>query len=204
MTQYDAQYYIATRPNKPEIPALVPTKDSLRTQFRTRPLPPLGQPLVFTNKRAKLLEEKGLGEQLTAILFDATSIIVGPAVKETLSRVLSDGMHFYPAVYIDSKEEWHENYWYLNIYRRLDCWNRKESQYFHIEGDDSPDVESYVLSSDVLSNIDESDRLIFKMGATAMGHLFFHEKVVQALREANTDGIEFFSVSSFVEGDQYR
>ncbi len=70
----------------------------------------------------------------------------------------------YPAVYIDDENNWHDNYWFLNFYEELDCWDRKLS----VIGEDDDEHESavyqYYLDAKILDGIPEEKRLLFIMG----------------------------------------
>ena len=66
-----------------------------------------------------------------------------------------------------------------------------------------PDMDNYRLREDVLDAIPENERLIFQLGNTSRGKIFFHQKVVDIFKKHDVKGINFFKVSEFEYGDQH-
>ena len=64
-------------------------------------------------------------------------------------------------------------------------------------------MDNYRLREDVLDSIPENERLIFQVGNTTSGEIFFHQKVVDIFNKHGVKGIRFFKVSEYHVGDEF-
>ncbi|WP_366942690.1 DUF1629 domain-containing protein [uncultured Vibrio sp.] len=95
-----------------------------------------------------------------------------------------------------------DDFFLVNISNELDCWSRKESVYKQKDPDYYPRVYQYRLDSTVLDNIEENERLVFRMGGADLSPVIVHEKIKRVI-EKNMDGVNFFSVKDYRFGDEY-
>nr|WP_299144157.1 hypothetical protein [uncultured Vibrio sp.] len=54
----------------------------------------------------------------------------------------------------------------------------------------------------MLDNIEENERLVFRMGGADLSPVIVHEKIKRVI-EKNMDGVNFFSVKDYRFGDEY-
>ncbi|WP_163831825.1 imm11 family protein [Spartinivicinus ruber] len=188
MTNYNEQYYILdTFYNDNQLHITADNKTSNRN-YEYEKLVPSGVPLFFENSFKD--KEKALGRKrlLTDVLFDGSSLVVVYKIHDFLKMFSTKGMQLYPAIYIDDDTNWHENYWYLNFFEKLDCWDRKLSvlETFDDEDDDfDAEIRKYYLDKKVLDAIPEEQRYLFKMGGATESYIFAHERLVDIFKRRN-------------------
>lgn len=119
-------------------------------------------------------------------------MIVKDHIKDFLEEYETPNMLLYPTVYIDDNDNWHENYWFLNFYKSLDCLDMVASQYD--KEDDiylDPDIEKFSLDETILNKIPEEQRLVFRIGRSLIAYIFMHLRVVEFLQKINASGVRF-------------
>ena len=201
---YNEQYYIAEQPPGDDQIYLKPDKRTANRGYHYKQLPQGDNPLFFMNGYR---EKDNNRWPIPHILMDGGDLIVIDDIRNELKKYDIDGMQLYPAVYIDDHDKWHENYWFLNFYQELDCWDRERSIYHRdidVDPDSYAEVDKYYLDEKILDPIPEERRLMFRVGDTSMGHIFIHQKIVDFIIKNKFTGVRFFKVSDFKEGDQYR
>jgi hypothetical protein len=164
------------------------------------------EPLFFEPGFQELLAKKNITSVKADVMFSGASFIMNNKVREAIKQFDLHGMQLYPAILVEEDENWDESYWYLNIWERLDCWDRDKSIYDPIEEDEEESdttIDRYYLDAEVLDKIPEEQRLIFRMGGEAGGEILFHESLVNIFRKNKFTGMRFFKVSEFEEGDQF-
>jgi len=147
---------------------------------------------------------------------------------EKMQLLEIDNMQFFPAVFIDDDDNWHEHYMFLNIFDTLDCLDVERSEIYVAEDDEDDDddddedeevevevevevdkdedvrhsVDRYYLSEEVLDNIDEEHRLIFKIAKTDRPFTIVHQRIKDVFDKMNATGARFIRVSDYTSGDQ--
>jgi hypothetical protein len=182
MSTYDDQYFFITPPpSSPQFPTLTPDENTASRSFRFAPEPPGAPPLVFVNGWRDRRIADGIKEIAADVLFEGSNLVVRGKIREALLKVDLPNLSMSPAIFIDSKDNWHEDYWYLTFLSRLDCWDRDASSYepvpLQMGGFDLYSVYSYSLNDAVLDPIPLEQRLMFKMGATQDGDVLCHQKI---------------------------
>jgi len=157
-------------------------------------------PLIFKSSTSEKDKRNKIERKVTEVLFDGVGMIVSNKVKEILSIYSVDGLHFFPAIFIDDKDKWHENFWYLNFYKNFDCWDRNKSV---LEEDEDNDVLKYYLDESDFMDVGPENRKIFRMGGATMDYIFACDEVVKDIERNDISGIKFYKVSDFEEGNQY-
>lgn len=191
---YDNDYYIplATYEDKIYVKPLQKTADR---DYILEKLIFGEEPLFFENSN----KEAGIRHIVPDILFDGANMIVKGHIRDFLKEFETPGMQLYPAIYIDDNENWHDDYWLLNFYDSLDCWDRNNSIY-EPEPPDSPidpDIRKFSLDNQVLDKIPKEQRLVFRMGGSSEAFIFMHQDIVDFLRKINSSGVRFFRISEF-------
>ena len=207
MSKFNDEYYIAHTPFTPTQFHLKPDQKTVERRYRYKQLSADSPPLYFTNACKEQDLKKGICRALTDIMSDGASFVVKREIKDYLSQFAISSLVLHPAIIADG-DIYHDDYWYLNIFNRLDCWDRQVSIYEFDEEDDEGELEASVdkfsLDQAKLEGIPEENRLIFKIGGTSSAYVFFHEKIVEYLLDEHHTGIRFFKVSEFSEGDQHE
>lgn len=207
MSKYDQEYYIAHAQNSPTQFHIAPDRQTEARDYTFERLEMGEAPLVFKNgfkDRDARLGERSL---VTGVMYDGSSFAVSEEIKSYLGQFKIASMQHYPAIVIDDDNNWHDTYWYLNIYEDLDCWDRSKSIF---KPDLNPidedmayaKVKKYSLDEDILDAIPEEQRLIFRMDGATKAYVFMHKKIVKHFLENAYTGIRFFKVADFEEGDQ--
>lgn len=204
MSKYDQEYYIAYTTLNPDQLHIKPKASTAARGYRYTKLTLGEAPLFFVNAFQKRDQKTGARRTVTDILYDGASFAVTDEIKRYLGQFEIASMQHYPAIIINDDDRWHEDYWYLNIYERLDCWDRNTSIYeIDTEANDpKPMVDKFSLDTAKLEAIPEEKRLIFKIGGASKAYVLMHRKIVKHILENAYTGIRFFKVADFEEGDQ--
>ena len=203
---YDDKYYLLKRPRIDNYPLLIATVKTAARDYEFDPVPPSSEALFFQNEEA--LENPDSEDQFITppILITGVSFITIGTIKRYLTELGLKGMRFHPAVYIAGKEDCYEDYWYLNIYTTIDCWDRDKSKVKKIFSNDGMPLElrKIVLDEAVLDSIDEENRLIFRMGSAAGSPLLVHQRIIDYFEEASVTGYRAFKVNEYQFGMEFR
>ncbi|MCO7222802.1 imm11 family protein [Pleionea sp. CnH1-48] len=206
MNPFNNEYYIAHASFDSSQFHLQPDQKAADRRYRYRKLNTDGPALVFSNAFKERDLQTGNQRKLTDTMSDGASFVVTKEIRDYLSTFDIESLQLYPAEIIDDNESRHNHYWYLNIYNRLDCWDRSTSEYELDEEDEEAEaiVDKFSLNAAILEAIPEEKRLIFKIGGSSSAYIFVHQKIVSHLLDSDYTGIQFFKVSEFTEGDQHN
>ncbi|MCG9597696.1 hypothetical protein L1D15_13300 [Vibrio sp. Isolate25] len=107
-------------------------------------------------------------------LSDAQLDGIYPVVSEKIASVIKhfniDGFQLFPAVIVDDDGEWHEEFYFFNFYRSLDCVDFQNSvvrNYSPAKRNNT--VLQYQLDENVLDAIPEENRLMIKLAGVTGG-----------------------------------
>ncbi|MBL4898702.1 MAG: hypothetical protein JKX76_03525 [Colwellia sp.] len=205
MSNYEDQYYIAIEPAGEDHIFPIPDQKTADRNYEYLKLPMGEKPLFFHNSQQEKDVRRNIVRPLSDVLFDGNDLIVTDSIRNKLIQHEINGLQLYPAVYIDDKNHWHENYWHLCFYERLNCLDKAHSS---IDGDIdrtkfNVEVDQFRLEKNVLDAITEEKRLLFKISGVSMGYIFVHQLIVDFFEKNNLSGIRFFKVVDFEEGDQF-
>jgi len=211
MINYNDIYYIMVNKYTEQTLYIKALKKSADRDYEFEKLTFGYEPMFFENSYKERSLKNGIKHPLTNVLLDGVIPVVDDSIRERLKFFDFKDMQFYPSVYIDDDGSFHENYWCMNFYGELDCWDRHKSktETFSREEMKEPgylenaDIYKYHLASDVLGNIPEDERLIFKMKGGMMGYIFVHQKIADIFTEENATGMQLIKVSDFEEGMQF-
>jgi hypothetical protein len=179
MGKFDKEYFFVLKAQNERLPEMTPDDDTAELPYTHKAMPVGSKPFVFYNgsldwQRANRMSPMNPPPE---ILFDGSDVLVKDKVREALIRYDIPNLVIQPAIYIDHKDVWHEDYWYLTFTDRLDCWDRKRSTYDSEPlDDDLPwfEVYTYSLNDEVLEAIPLLERKLFKMGGTTTGFVVVH------------------------------
>jgi hypothetical protein len=186
MSQYNEQYFFIVENDEEHenLPYLGEADANTRNRKHSYERQPQGSaPLMFHNNYKEKYKKRGVDimNPLPSVLFRATNILITTEIRRELLKYNIPNMYTHPSVYIHDDDEWHEDYWFCTFTERFDCWDRKASKYMHetFEPNDYPAyaVYKYSLNEEFLDGIPLEQRLLFKMGASALPMITCHESI---------------------------
>lgn len=199
--KHNQDYYLALPISDSSRYRLSPTKETLARHYKFKEQFAEDGPLVFESISGNTNSDEN--RILQDVLFDGLSLLIRERYVDTLSQFLPDGCKFVPAEFKDGKGNQHAGYQLLNIFTTLDCLDADNSVILDEDEDGYYEVKKYSLSQNVLDSTAEKDRLIIKIARINMPYTIFHKSVVKVFEDNQIDGIRFFNLTDFEEGDQY-
>ena len=205
MKNFNEEYYLLFVDPECEDYDLLEDTKTADSEYDFKELNNGSAPLQFTSETPDL----NFGDSEYEVFFTIGSIVVTDKIKELIGGNLY-GSKFYPAIVRSEQEDIREDVWVLNIFNRLDCWDRDKSIASYpggvksLEGTDVlPSVKSFSLSEDILEKIPEEDRLLFVMSNTDVTNIFIHQRIVDIFKKNNVKGSKFFKVSQYRFGMEF-
>jgi hypothetical protein len=157
---------------------------------------PFGQkPLIFTNGILDICLEAGQRplDPPPDVLFHGDDLVVREYLAKKLEDMEIPNLAIQPAIFIDHKKKWHEDYWFLTFTKRFDCWDRERSIYDPSYIDPTEyTVYALVLNEELLQKTPLRERLLFKMGGTTLSPVLAHQSIVGLFRMR---GVKVISVA---------
>lgn len=184
MSKYNNEYFFIRQPrNSDHLPFLCPDINTEDRTFRFEAQPPGSPPLVFFNGWKKENLQQGIRDVATKILFNGSNLVVDTSIREKLIPLEVPNLFLHPAIYIDDRDNWHENYWYMTFTQQFDCWDRTHSVYVkepvRLGGFELYSVYSYSLNEALLDKTPLNQRLLFEMGSTQDGMVVCHKSIMR-------------------------
>jgi hypothetical protein len=202
VNNYDRDYYFIHWPlsDNKDIPSLQADSTTSMRSYDYEVQPTGDAPLVFKNSWRDRNRQRGIQEFIGDVLFEGFNVLVRERVRLALLAHDIPGLQMNSAVYIDDKDRWHEDFWFLTFCQRFDCWDRKASTYIDepLEGGGMKvyPVEKFHLDAAILDKVPLEKRLLFKMGGSIDGLVTVHETLLPIFRKGRS-GAEFFRVADF-------
>jgi hypothetical protein len=188
MNAFNKEYFFIDMSDDERLPYLTPDEDTVNKPYGWEVLPTGSKPLIFHNGSLDWQEERRIRpiDPPPDIMFNGSY----PVVCERIANKLWDldppipNMAIQPAIYIDHKDKWHENYWFLTFTNVFDCWDRERSSYSSHVLKDPPRYEifSYSLDESLMEKTPFNERRLFKMGGTTTGMIVVHESLADLFR----------------------
>lgn len=205
MAEYDSEYFLVFRNPKTDDNYIRATKDTAKRRVGFVEIPFEENALTYQSN-IPLVDEL---IKSNTILFSADSFVV----NDSLRTLLDDGLFgakFFPTKVMNSGGQTSDGLWTFNNFGSLDCWCREKSTFKHPGGSRSaagiavlPTVKKFRLSREVLDNIAESDRLMFKMANTDTTPLFVHKRVIDKLVKVGAKGYKAIPVNRYRFGMEF-
>jgi hypothetical protein len=131
MNAFNKEYYLVLLSKGDDIPSLTPDDDTSAKPFTYKALPVGGKPLIFYNGMLDWQQERGIVPMYPPpdVMFGGSDVLVCDRIAKELDDLELPNLAIQPAIYIDHKDAWHENYWFLTFTAKFDCWDRKQSEY---------------------------------------------------------------------------
>lgn len=190
MAALDTEYLFVLKDQDESIPSMTPDEDTSRKPYDSTLLPQFQKPLVFRNGAQGYQRAGGIQARSPPpeVLFDGADVLVSGLIRAKLLGLKLPRVAIQPAIFIDDKDGWHEDYWYLTFLSMLDCWDRTASVFdpdpLEVFGVLAFGVYQYVLDRAVLEAIPLEARLLFKMGGTTTGFVVVHESIADIFRKS--------------------
>ncbi|MGF1742805.1 hypothetical protein L4C34_17345 [Vibrio profundum] len=136
---------------------------------------------------------------------DSLFPVVSKDIAQELEGYAIDGFQLFPSIIVGDDGTWHEDFYFFNIYERLDCIDFEKSQIRNYKPD-SPmhTVLRFKLDSDVLDSIEEESRLIINAEDVMSGALLVHERIVRHFNKFDIDAFLLYKLSDYEYGMEYR
>jgi len=204
MKTYDDEYYIVFDVYDDNTLYLTALQKSADRDPGHAWLTPGQEPLFFENSYKDDDIKDGKSRAILNAHMNMNSVLMSVEIREKIKDFNIDSVQIYPAVIIDDAGKYYDEYWYVNVFKRLDCLDYERCKIKKYKPDaDSHRVKKYCLSTSVLDGIPEESRLIFKPEKTSQGYTFFHKKIVKIFKDAGVNNLNFFKVSEYEMGDEY-
>ncbi|MFM2593531.1 DUF1629 domain-containing protein [Vibrio harveyi] len=201
MKNYEQEYYLLKRvPFREKFLSLRATLDTGRRNHTYERLDYGDGPVFFENGY------KGeIPFYLTNVQMDSIYPVVSEDIAGVVNQYKTHGLQLFPAVIIGDDGKWHEEFYFFNFYDALDCVDFENSDVDEYEPNAKHnEVITYKLLSSVLDNIPEENRLIIKLARVEGGAIIIHDKVVKALAKFNIETFQFFKLSEYKLGMEFK
>lgn len=202
MSKYNDDYFFILKKQDDGIPYLVPDKNTENRDYGYRQQPLGSPPLVFHNGWKEQNKKNKIDGLTPHVLFCGRDLVVKKAIYDVLVGIEIPDLHLHPAIYIDNKEKWHEDYWYMTFTKKFDCWDRAESEFnrdsqpIEVMGIEYYNVNNFSLDSKAIETRNLEQRLLFQMGATLQAHVTCHKSLVSVL-SSGADGVDITPITEY-------
>jgi hypothetical protein len=198
MSKFDKEYFFILLPADDDIPTLTPDQDTVAKGYN-RKVQPMGQkPFIFYNGSLEWQQERGIvPKDPSDVLFSCGGSDV--LLREKRADKLWEeydipNLAIQPAIYIDHKKKWHEDFWFLTFTGEFDCWDREHSTYEPDIGPPDYEVYTYSLNEKLLNDTPLAARQLFKMGGTTDAFVTVHESLVDLFR---VEGVDIVPIADY-------
>ena len=207
MNDLNTEYYLLLKPSdSPRLPRLSSDEDTSNRSYWGVQIPLGSKPLIFHDGFLELKRQQKVKPLDTPpeVLFEGVQPVVKDDIREALLKLDIANLVINPAIYIDHKDEWHENLWYLDCTTMFDCLDRQKSTflggYNEEDEEDGLTVLRYSLNNALLAKTPLRERLFFKMGGTDVGYMVAHYSVAKHF--GNKSGVVVLPILDF--GDKTK
>ncbi|GHU74235.1 hypothetical protein FACS189413_18980 [Bacteroidia bacterium] len=189
------EYYFIGRANNPQHPLLIADSDCppylRKKEYIENPETMafcFGKPIPRKPKMADYHSEP--------------NSVISKKIFDVLDNLNVKGIQLIPAVIRGTKGETYENYWYVHITNYYSAIDKENSKCEWSNLGFVLSFEKIVLNEDFLKTIPLEERLVFYLAEDGMEQ-FFHKSVVDAIMASNPEGVAFYNVKEWQEGQQF-
>jgi hypothetical protein len=205
MSKYDSEYYIVDEIYNGDTLYLKPKKKTANRDYEYTQMIEGEEPLFFENSYREKDIQEGKVRPVKRAHLDGNFLVVNRAIRNEIKKLSIDKFKLYPAVIVDDKGNYHEEFWFFNIYGSSDYIDISLCQVDDFDEDDKKHtVEKYALNEKVLDGISEERRLIFRPSKSDIGHTIVHQKIVDIFIKHEIENIKFYKLSEWEDGIQFR
>jgi len=196
MSNYEDQYYLVDEVYDDDTLYLKPKKKTANRDYEYTKMIYGDEPLFFENSYKDRDVNEGKERPIKTAHMDGNFLIVDDAIYREMKSFTIDNFQLYPAVVVDDKEAYHENFWFFNIYANSDYLDIDQCQIDDYDEDDKKhSIERYSLNEKLLDGILEERRLIFRPMRSDIGHTIVHQRIVDIFEELGVNNIKFYKLS---------
>ena len=205
MSNYEAQYYMVDEVYNDETLYLKSTKNTGRRDYSFKKMNFGEEPLFFENAYKDEDLKRKVTRPIKTAHMNITKVIVNDKIKKRLENFKVRNFQLFPSVIIDDQEQYHEGYWFFNIYNKLEVLDFEKSEIRRYKPErEFHNVEKFALRADVLDKIPEEERLIFRINGLDRLLTFVHQKVVDIFEEEGVETLNFYKLSEYHSGQQFE
>ncbi|WP_199610005.1 hypothetical protein [Flocculibacter collagenilyticus] len=128
MDSYNHDYFIVLNDYHEQTIYTKPLRKIANRNYEFEKLTLGQEPLFFENGYKEEAIEKGINLPITDVLMNGVFPIINSKLRDKIKHMKFKGMQLYPSVYIDDKDQWHEDYWCMNFYEEVDYWDKEKSK----------------------------------------------------------------------------
>jgi hypothetical protein len=131
MGKFNNEYFFLKRTDDDRIPILTPDEDTAEKPYNYKAFPMGQKPFIFYNGALDLQRERQIEPMDPPdVLFDGGDLVVREKIADKLWKEYDiPNLAIQSAIYIDHKNKWHEDFWFLTFTDEFDCWDREHSTY---------------------------------------------------------------------------
>jgi hypothetical protein len=201
--QHDDQDYFFIRPDddNARLPYLRPDADTSMRRFRDKAQLAGSAALIFSNALKQDFRNAGIEDDVADILFEGSNFVVRGHIRERLQQYAIPNMYVHPSTYIDDRGQRHDDYWFVGLTSRFDCWDRTKSTYapqpLEIGDQAFFDMYTYSLNRQLLEATPLENRLLFQMGATQDAMIACHRSIADLFRGNGHHGVALQAITHY-------
>ena len=204
MNKYNDEYYIVFEHFNESTLYLKKTKQTAKRYIGWKELEFGLEPAFFENGYKDEDKKHGIKRAISSAHMNGNTIIINNDLRDKIKHFDISGLQLYPSVIIDDDDYYHDGYWVLNNYQRLECLDYDNCIIEdYVPGDDNHEIDKYYLSETVLDAIPEEQRLIIKPDNTDMDYAFFHKRIVDIFNKYGVETLRFIKVSEWEGGCEF-
>ena len=187
--EFNKEYFVIGRENNNDYPLLV-VKQGGKYEREYEYVDDI-QPMLYR------LGEPVPSKPIMVDFHSSSCSIVSQKISDVLKNLNIKGLQLIPATIEGKNNELHEDYWFLNIYNKLQALDMDKSVYnwSNFLKLANP-IEKLVLNEELLSGIPLEERLIFRLEENKVFEIY-HKSVVDAIMTTNPEGIQFTKVEDY-------
>ncbi|MGF1743061.1 hypothetical protein L4C34_18745 [Vibrio profundum] len=201
MKSLEEQYYILLdKPNRESFLELKGIKGAGSRHYTFKKLDYGDGPLFFENAL-----KGNMPFYLSNVQMDGGIPVVSKDIAKEIERYNIEGFQLFPSIIISDDGQWHEDFYYFNLYKKVDCVDFFKSEVLGYDPNEmlGHDVVKYHLNNDVLNNINEESRLIIKLDNVFSRSVIVHEKIVNIFMKFNIDAFVLYKLSEYRQGMEF-
>jgi hypothetical protein len=195
MSKFDKEYFFLRRTDDDRFSILTPDEDTVAKEYSYKAQSMGQKPFIFYNGILDLQQARGVEPaDPSDVLFNGSDVLVREKIADKLwGEYDIPNMAIQPAIYIDHKKKWHEDFWFLTFTEEFDCWDRERSTYENF-GLSADSVYTYSLNEKLLNDTPLAARLLFRMGGTTDDMITVHESLADLFR---VEGVDIVPITDY-------
>ena len=205
MKPYEEQYYIVRNVYNEDTVYLKPTKQTGKRKYKNSQLVFGEEPLIFEESFDKAFHQKGKQPVFGDAHMDGIYPIVSQKVYDLLKHLNVNNFQLYPAIIMDPNGNYIENYYFFNIYDRLNCVDFDKSELINYKKEAlRHTVRKFIIKSEVLDPIEEENRFILHPHKVFTAPMIVHKDIVNIFNKLKIKTIRFLPLSDYALGSEFN